>query len=129
MQCFLWRNLRDSEEPEIYMVTVNNIGIKPAGTIASLWLQKSANVYEKTYPDASYQSKEESCVDDLGLADNGSQGEKQLKEECEEMIAHGKMKVEELLCLEKIIKEDLENLAVPCEEIPKVEDKQNSYKK
>ena len=97
--------------------------VKPVRVVESLELQDNANINEEKYSDASYQSKEESCVDDLGLADSGSQGVKQLTEECEKMPAHGKIKVEKLIYLEKISKEDVENLADPCEEIPKVEDK------
>ena len=50
MLCFLWRNLDEDREPETYQVLVNNIGVKPAGAIASLALQKSADLFEPRFP-------------------------------------------------------------------------------
>ena len=38
MQCFLWRNLDVEQQPQTYQVLVNNIGVKPAGAIATLSL-------------------------------------------------------------------------------------------
>ena len=67
MQCFLWRNLDESKEPDTYMVMVNNIGIKPAGAIATLALQKSSDLHQENYPVASYQLKDGSYVDDVGI--------------------------------------------------------------
>ena len=54
MQCFLWRKIDESQEPDVYRVLVNNIGIKPAGAIATLALQKSVDVYQEVYPIFSY---------------------------------------------------------------------------
>ena len=67
MQCFLWRNLKVEEEPRVFQVLVNNIGVKPAGTIASLALSKSADIHAKQFPVTSHQIKKKSYVDDLGL--------------------------------------------------------------
>ena len=33
MQCFVWRNLDPEKEPDTYQVTMNNIGVKPAGVV------------------------------------------------------------------------------------------------
>ena len=34
LQCFLWRGMDESKDPEIFQVIVNNMGVKPAGSIA-----------------------------------------------------------------------------------------------
>ena len=44
MQCFLWRNLDPNQSPQTYQVTVNNIGVKPAGAIATMALHKSSDI-------------------------------------------------------------------------------------
>ena len=46
VQCFLWRNLNTSQEPQIYQVIVNNIGIESAGAIATIALQNSSNKFD-----------------------------------------------------------------------------------
>ena len=43
LQCFLWRDLDVKADPRTYQVTVNNIGVKPAGCIATLALYKSSD--------------------------------------------------------------------------------------
>ena len=57
MQCFVWRNLKLDEEPKTYQVLVNNIGVKPAGAIASLALSKSSDMHARQFPVTSYQLK------------------------------------------------------------------------
>ena len=93
MQCFLWRNLDESREPDTYMVLVNNIGIKPAGAIATLALQKSANIHEEKYPVASFQLKDGSYVDDVGITGKKKEDVKSLTEQCDEILKHGNMKI------------------------------------
>ena len=67
MQCFVWRNLDSSQQPKTYQVIVNNIGVKPAGAIATLALRKSTEVFDTQYPVTARQLREKSYVDDLGL--------------------------------------------------------------
>ena len=50
VQCFVWRDRDVSAEPLTYQVIVNNIGVKPAGCIATLALYKSADLHKKEYP-------------------------------------------------------------------------------
>ena len=33
IQCFLWRGMDETVEPEVYQVVCNNFGIKPAGPL------------------------------------------------------------------------------------------------
>ena len=44
VQRFLWRDGED-REPDIYVVTVNNIGIKPSGTVAGCMLEKLSLIH------------------------------------------------------------------------------------
>ena len=38
VQCFLWRDMDPNREPVTYQVIANNIGVKPAGCIATVAL-------------------------------------------------------------------------------------------
>ena len=67
LQCFLWRDMDPKQEPKTFQVTVNNIGVKPAGAIATLALHKSAEIFKPRFPDAARQVQERSYVDDLGV--------------------------------------------------------------
>ena len=67
VQCFLWRDLDQSKTAETYQVVVNNIGVKPAGAIATLALQKSSDMHRDKFPITAVQLKKKSYVDDLGL--------------------------------------------------------------
>ena len=57
LQCFLWRGMDESKDPEIFQVIVNNMGVKPAGSIAKAALDKSAEVFKTMYPDTAEQLK------------------------------------------------------------------------
>ena len=66
-QCFLWRDMDQSKEPEVYQVVVNNIGVKPAGAIATRAFHMSAEMHEDQFPETARMLKEQSYVDDLAL--------------------------------------------------------------
>ena len=67
MECFLWRDLDTTKEPDTNEVLVNNIGVKPTGSIAALALQKSASLFENQYPVTATQWRDKSYVDYIGL--------------------------------------------------------------
>ena len=73
IQCFLWRDMDPKQEPKTFQVTVNNIGVKPAGAIATLALHKSAEVFKAEFPDTARQLQARSYVDDLGIAAQNSE--------------------------------------------------------
>ena len=56
LQCFSWRGMDETKEPEMYCVVVNNMGIKPAGSIAKEAMDKSADLFEDKYPNIRAQS-------------------------------------------------------------------------
>ena len=92
-QCFLWRDLDDTREPDVYVVTVNNIGVKPAGAIATLALHKSVEKYEKDYPVTAEQLGSNSYVDDLGLTASGKEELEVRTKEADIILKHANMKV------------------------------------
>ena len=95
MQCFLWRNLDMHQNPKTYQVLVNNIGVKPAGAIASLALQNSADIYSKEFPITSEQLKKKSYVDDLGLTADNAEDLRKRTMEADKILKHANMKVKQ----------------------------------
>ena len=93
VQCFLWRNLDTTRDPDTYQVTVNNIGVKPAGVIATLALQKSADTFKEKYAETSRQLKDRSYVDDLGMTAPTMQILKKRTGEADQILKHAAMKV------------------------------------
>ena len=57
VQCFLWRNMDENAEPETYQVMCNNMGVKPADSIAKTALDLSADMYKEIYPSTLHQLK------------------------------------------------------------------------
>ena len=80
-------------EPEIYQVIVNNMGVKPAGSIAKEALDKSAALFEEIYPDTAEQLKNGSYVDDLRVVDESDVALKERTKEADEILDHAGMKV------------------------------------
>lgn len=66
-QRFLWRNMETDREPDIYMVIVNNLGIRPSGTIATSALEMTAEMFRERYPEVVQELIDNSFVDDVGL--------------------------------------------------------------
>merc|ERR1712237_82316 len=93
LQCFLWRKMDDSKEPEMYRVVVNNMGIKPACSIAKEAMDKSAELFEDVYPNTAEQLKTGSYVDDLGVVDESDEALKERTQEADEILKHVGMKV------------------------------------
>ena len=93
MQCFVWRDLDPRSEPETYQVTVNNIGVKPAGAIATLALQKSADIFSEVFPETSIQLKKKSYVDDLGLTGKNAEALIKRTLEADQILNHANMRV------------------------------------
>ena len=93
LQCFLWREMDTGQEPKTYQVIVNNIGVKPAGCIATTALYKSADLFYTKYPDTSKQLKDNSYVDDLGLTARNALEAVERAKQADEILAHANMQV------------------------------------
>ena len=93
LQCFLWRNLDVSQEPQTYQVVVNNIGVKPAGAIATLALQKSTQRFEDKFPVTAVQLRDRSYVDDLGITAGDQNSLRSRTAEADVILKHANMQV------------------------------------
>ncbi len=62
---FLWRDMDDSKDPEVYIITRVNMGDRPASAIATEALRATAVMSEKIMPEASNLIINSSYVDDL----------------------------------------------------------------
>ena len=93
IQCFLWRDLDLSKVPETYQVTVNNIGVKLAGAIATLSLRKSEDMFVHMYPDTVQQLKNDSYVNDLGLTAASKEKLRERTSEADTVLKYANMKV------------------------------------
>ena len=62
---FLWRDLDITREPDIYTLTRCSFGDKPASTITTLALRKTALEYESVYPEAVKIILDNTYVDDI----------------------------------------------------------------
>ena len=62
---FLWRDMDDFKEPETYMMTAVSFGDRPAGAIAAVALQKTAEMGRSTYPEAADIVENNTYVDDI----------------------------------------------------------------
>ena len=93
VQCFLWRNMDENGEAKMYQITVNNIGVKPAGVIAATALYKSAAKFEGRYPKTVKQLREQSYMDDIGLTDTKMDILIKKNEQADKVLDHAGMKI------------------------------------
>ena len=92
-QCFLWRDMNPNVDPVTYQVTVNNIGVKPAGAIATVAFHKNAELFSDKFPVTSQQLQQKSYVDDLGLTAKNLRVLKQRTEEADQILSHANMRI------------------------------------
>ena len=62
---FLWRNMEVDREPDKYMMNRVSFGDKPAGSIATLALRKTAEEFKEQYPRAAEVILTNTYVDDM----------------------------------------------------------------
>ena len=90
---FLWRDMDVSRPPDIYAVTRVNMGDKPAGTISTEALYRTADMFQKDSPSAAKLLKESSYVDDLLDSVASKQDALILAYEVETLLQKGGFKV------------------------------------
>ena len=90
---FLWRELDSSRPPDIYAVTRVNMGDKPAGTISTEALYRTAEMFQNDSPSAARFLKESSYVDDLLDSVGSKQVALMLAYEVETLLQKGGFKV------------------------------------
>ena len=69
------------------------MGIKPTGSIAKEAMDKSADLFEETYPNTAEQLKNGSYVDDLGVVEESREELRERTREADEILEHAGMKV------------------------------------
>ena len=99
VQCFLWRDMDEKKVPDTYQVTVNNIGVKPAGAIATTALYKSCDWFEDNFPEVVVQIKHESFVNVIGLTDLDVGGLAEKTQQADKILRHANMKVKKWIVL------------------------------
>ena len=62
---FLWRDLDTTKDPDTYIMTRVSFGDKPAGTIATVALRKTAQEHSQMYPTAASSIVQNSYIDDI----------------------------------------------------------------
>ena len=77
--------------PTIYMVLVNNIGIRPSGTIATSMLEMTADKFMEKYEAAAADLKKMSYVDDVGVGGKDKELVKIKTDQIDEILDAGGM--------------------------------------
>ena len=62
---FLWRDMDTDRDSDTFIVQTVSFGDKPAGTIATVALRKTADMSEKDFPEAAKIVKNNSYMDDI----------------------------------------------------------------
>ena len=62
---FLWRNLNSTREPEVYAITVVNMGDKPAWAINTEAIYMTADMYNEAYTEVATLLESSTYVDDI----------------------------------------------------------------
>ena len=92
---FLWRNMERGREPDIYKINRVSFGDKPAGAIAILALQKTAEMFNHTCNEASNIIKNNSYVDDIIFSEESISITDLRKKEIEFILDEGGFKIKE----------------------------------
>ena len=79
--------------PDIFQVIVNNIGVKPAGAIATTSMYKSAYYFKDRFPENVKQLKNQSYENDIGLTDSDDEKLAEKTKQADEVLNHANIKV------------------------------------
>ena len=92
---FLWRNLQVEKQPDTHIITAVSFGDRPAGAIASLALQKTAQMGEAQYPQASFMIKKNTYMDDIVGSLDSNEDVKRITTNIEEILKKGSFEIKE----------------------------------
>ena len=95
IQCFLWRGMDANKPPDTFQVIVNNIGVKPAGAIATTSMYKRAYHFKDRLPENVKQLKNQSYEDDIGPTDSDDVKLAEKTKQSDEVLDHANMKVKQ----------------------------------
>ena len=85
--------MAEKKMPNTCQVIVNNIGVKPAGVIATTTLYKSCDWFKNNFPEVVVQIKQQSYIDDIGLTDLDVGRLAEKTQQADKILEHTNMKV------------------------------------
>ena len=92
---FLWRNMDGTREPDTYIIQRVSFGDKPAGTIATIALRKTAEMMRNEYPEAADIIQNNTYMDDIIESKDNITIAHALSQDIEKAIIKGGFQVKE----------------------------------
>ena len=86
---FLWRDMNTMENPKSYVITRVNMGDKPAPVISAKAIQKTATIFQKSYPEVSRLLNQSIYVDDIVVSVEGMSHALNLAKDTEHVLLKG----------------------------------------
>ena len=85
----VWRNFDTSKEPDHYVLQTVTFGDKPSGTIATLALRKTADMFQEKFPNAVRAIKEDTYIDDIMNSVDTNEEKKSIIQKIEQIVNYG----------------------------------------
>ena len=86
---FLWRDMDSTRRPETFMVPRVSFGDRPAGAIAAVALQKTAEMSKEAFPEAADVVLKNTYVDDILDSFEDEEVAKKITREIDELLSIG----------------------------------------
>ena len=90
---FLWRNLEENREPDVYVKTVLTFGDKHAPPMAQIALRKTGQENEECFPEAVKVIKRSAYMDDICESVNTRKEAQRLTKDIVKVLQSGGFKV------------------------------------
>ena len=103
----LWRDLDQNKPVETYGIETCMYGDRPAASIATVAIQKTARIYEDVNKKAAEKIIEDSYVDDMATGDEDVQSTEILKDGIQSILAKGGFRVKGFVTSGDVSKETL----------------------
>ena len=121
---FLWRDLKEDQEPNTYAITAVNMGDRPAAAIAQTALRRTAEEARIAYPEASRLIVDNSYMDDIPGSTETKEKGLELMKQTEEILESKGFKIKnwtfsgqkleqkrskDQIAVQALLKRDMEN--------------------
>ena len=126
---FLWRDLEESRSPDTYVMTAVSFGDKPAGTIATLALRKTAEMGQEEFPEAAKAIIRNTYMDDVIVSVDSREEAVKLTREVEELLRAGGFKMKSWIVTGKSNQEERENSEATAREDVQIRDQGRNQQK
>ena len=90
---FLWRDLDERKDPDIYVMTAINMGDRPSGTKAIATLHKTAQMSKDEFPRSSETTLSNSYMDDIPESAGSVEEALKITSEIDKILKHGGFKI------------------------------------